>query len=418
MLLGAILACGGTTVTPEPPTQVPPTEAPPGKTGEEASPQGGKESSGKGSMGEGATVPGTGTVNLTMINDLGTEVCFVVISPNNATNWGDDWLGDSETVLPGGRRAFEVTPGVWDMAAVDCDLNYLAEEYGVYINSDTTWMLSASASPASASTGSYDLTVLNHSSVDVCYVYITPLTADSWGPDWLGSDIIPAGTSYTFYVNSGTWDMQAVGCDMAVLNEQYNVTINGSYQWELYDEIGTPGGVSMEIINNLPEDICYVYFSPAGSSSWGEDWLGSETIASGTSYYFYMPAGTYDMLAEDCYGIDSTVEYGVTIDNDMWWEINTWDGSTSGGSTYYSFDIINNLPEDICIINISPSNADSWGEDWLGGDVIPAGTTYTFYYVYAGTYDLRAIDCYNFDSTVEYGVTVNDDMWWEINTWD
>ncbi len=322
MLLGAILACGGTTVTPEPPTQVPPTEAPPGKTGEEASPQGGKESSGKGSMGEGATVPGTGTVNLTMINDLGTEVCFVVISPNNATNWGDDWLGDSETVLPGGRRAFEVTPGVWDMAAVDCDLNYLAEEYGVYINSDTTWMLSASASPASASTGSYDLTVLNHSSVDVCYVYITPLTADSWGPDWLGSDIIPAGTSYTFYVDSGTWDMQVVGCgDVGVLDEQYNVSVSGSYQWELYD-------------------------------------------------------------------------------------------------TYYSFDIINNLPEDICIINISPSNADSWGEDWLGGDVIPAGTTYTFYYVYAGTYDLRAIDCYNFDSTVEYGVTVNDDMWWEINTWD
>ncbi|MBN1121251.1 MAG: hypothetical protein JXJ17_09235 [Anaerolineae bacterium] len=522
VLLGTILACGGTTVTPEPPTQVPPTEAPPGKTTEETGPsQGGKEGTGKGSMGEGATVPSAGddskvsTVNLTMVNDLGTEVCYVVISPNTSDEWGDDWLGGSETVVPGGRRVFELAPGVWDMAAVDCDLNYLAEEYGVYINSDTTWALSTSATAGSASTGNSTLTVLNNSSIDVCYVYLSPSTADSWGADWLGDDIIPAGTSYTFYVDAGTWDMRTFDCSMNVLAERYGESISGDFEWELYDDAGSttegtstltiinnsgmdicyvnispstasdwgadwlgsdiiPSGTSytfwlypdtwdmrtfdcsytliaerysetisgdmewelyetggssgggsfeMEVINNLPEDICYVYFRSSGSSSWGADWLGNDMLLSGTSYYFYLSPGTYDMLAEDCFGVDSTVYYGALVDGDMYWEINVWDDTSDPDSATHpngftsSMEVINNLPEDICYVYFRSSGSSDWGPDWLGSDIIWEGTSY-FFYMDAGTYDMRAEDCYGVDSTVYHGAYINGEMYWEINSWD
>ena len=80
-------------------------------------------------------------VRLTVINDSSTEVCYIFISASNGDDWGDDWMGDMESLPPGGFRAFYVKAGTYDLQAADCDENSLIEEYEVDLQSDLDWTL-------------------------------------------------------------------------------------------------------------------------------------------------------------------------------------------------------------------------------------------------------------------------------------
>lgn len=78
--------------------------------------------------------------NLTLVNNSGTTVCYVYISPVTDTTWGDDWLGSSETISNGSSRGFTVAPGDYDLRADDCNHNVLDDTRGVRIgSSNTTW---------------------------------------------------------------------------------------------------------------------------------------------------------------------------------------------------------------------------------------------------------------------------------------
>lgn len=81
-------------------------------------------------------------VRLLVSNDSDTEVCFVFISPSTADDWGDDQLGEMQSLPPGFERLFYVDPGVYDLQASDCDGETLLEEYEVDLNTDLTWNLS------------------------------------------------------------------------------------------------------------------------------------------------------------------------------------------------------------------------------------------------------------------------------------
>jgi len=98
-----------------PPTALPPTQPPP--------------------------PPQANTVTLTLINRFDQDVCYVHISPSEEDTWGDDWLSETETIAPEASRAFELTPGTYDLLAEDCDYNTLAEEYGVDIFEALEWTI-------------------------------------------------------------------------------------------------------------------------------------------------------------------------------------------------------------------------------------------------------------------------------------
>lgn len=57
-------------------------------------------------------------------------------------------------------------------------------------------------------------TLINESSQDVYYLYVSPSSSDSWGPDILGDDIIPSGTNYNVVIDDGldtcNYDLLAV----------------------------------------------------------------------------------------------------------------------------------------------------------------------------------------------------------------
>ncbi len=83
---------------------------------------------------------GGGSATVTLINNSGSTVCYVYISPNTETTWGSDWLGATEVINNGSSRVFTgITPGVYDLRADDCNSNVLYEEYGINISGSYTW---------------------------------------------------------------------------------------------------------------------------------------------------------------------------------------------------------------------------------------------------------------------------------------
>jgi hypothetical protein len=96
--------------------------------------------------------------------------------------------------------------------------------------------LSANRSSAQAAAPGGGLTLSNHASWDVCYVYITKPEADTWGDDWLASDEqVEAGGSWSFEVPAGVYDLRAESCDYISMNETYRVNLDQPYTWDVGD---------------------------------------------------------------------------------------------------------------------------------------------------------------------------------------
>jgi hypothetical protein len=66
---------------------------------------------------------------------------------------------------------------------------------------------------------------------------------------------------------------------------------------------------------------------------------------------------------------------------------------SSGGGGQASLTVVNRTSETVCYMRISPTTSDTWGEDWLGADMISSGESYTWPAIAAGSYDLRAEFC-------------------------
>ncbi len=82
------------------------------------------------------------------------------------------------------------------------------------------------------------------------------------------------------------------------------------------------GTATVVLVNNTDADVCYVYISPVESDDWGEDWLGAEeVVGSRESREFTVPAGNYDMRADDCghYTLDQRM--GVAVSGRTEWVI-------------------------------------------------------------------------------------------------
>jgi hypothetical protein len=275
--------------------------------------------------------------------------------------------------------------------------------------------LACSFLPGGGGGGEVQITIENESAEDVCYVLISPTDSESWGDDRLGSDeIIESGESYTFDLEEDSWDVQLMNCDEAVLATAWEIDSDTTVT------VGGPNQPSIELINNTNVDVCYVYIDPSDEDEWTEDWLGmAEVILPGDSRYFFVEPGTYDMQAQDCEQQVLTEEFGVEVNEDIYWELTgdvqggTEEGGAMGGSVALSVD--NQSPYDICYVYISPTVSDNWGEDWLGADdTIVSGDVRDFY-VEPGTYDLLVQDCDGADLVQEVGVNLTEDASWTIS---
>ena len=78
-----------------------------------------------------------GEAPLDVINNLGVDICYLYISPSTSEDWGDDWLGDTDTIEPGFTATFYVPVGeTIDMQAEDCDGHILDTQYDIYVTAE------------------------------------------------------------------------------------------------------------------------------------------------------------------------------------------------------------------------------------------------------------------------------------------
>jgi len=128
------------------------------------------------------------------------------------------------------RQTFTLTDipaGTYDLRADDCEGNILSQEFGVVLESGSyPWTFSDSG---------VTFTIVNNSSVDLCWVYLSPSTDDEWGPDQLGSEILHAGESWVIMgLEAGMYDLRIEACGEGEL-EDYGLNVSGDFEYTVTD---------------------------------------------------------------------------------------------------------------------------------------------------------------------------------------
>ena len=166
-----------------------------------------------------------GGMQITIVNRSPDDICYVLISESDDDMWGEDRLGSDETIEPGDSRAFSVDAATYDVRVENCDEAAMA----------TAWEVSQSTTvTAGASGADRRLLVENNSDVEVCFIFISPTTADDWGEDKMGDmESLPPGAQRIFYVQGGTYDLQAADCEAETLTEEYEVDLSEDLTWSL-----------------------------------------------------------------------------------------------------------------------------------------------------------------------------------------
>ncbi len=78
-------------------------------------------------------------------------------------------------------------------------------------------------------------------------------------------------------------------------------------------DITSEDTVSVTLVNESDETICYLYFSPTTSTEWGTDLLTTATaVDPGSEFTFEVAPSEYDMRVDDCDG-DSLDEIGDVV---------------------------------------------------------------------------------------------------------
>lgn len=241
----------------------------------------------------------------------------------------------------------------------------------------------------------FSLEIRNHTPYEICYVFISDSEAEYWGDDWLADQgAISVDEVWTFEVPEGPHDVLAQDCEQVTLGTAWEVDSARTMT------LGGDDLVPFRIVNDTDTDVCYMFIADVDQDDWGEDELGKWEIVdpAGGERIFFVEPGAYDLLAADCDSNTLEETYGVEIQADKLWRV-TGAGSMGGdepppsSGEDFTLSVVNEMNEDVCYVHISPANADTWGEDWLGeSDVIEVGETQDFF-VEAGSYDVMLANC-------------------------
>jgi hypothetical protein len=171
----------------------------------------------------------------TITNNSSRTMCALYVSLEEATVWGEERLG-TEVLDIGESYGLDLPDGNYRVRASDCDNNLIAEYDDFEVAGSTTLRvedktvdntLVVAGDPGT-------LTVINNSSEDVCYVFVSSTEATSWGDDWLDdTTILDNGESETLVVGAGLYDLQAADCDGSGIAEQYDVDLSTGQTWTL-----------------------------------------------------------------------------------------------------------------------------------------------------------------------------------------
>ena len=193
---------------------------------------------------------------------------------------------------------------------------------------------------------------VNATGREVCRLFVSPATENSWGDDVLGRDTMPPGSSITLALPSAVaqWDLLATDCGGEPLAEMRGwpvpadgiwtisassglAAVVGSVPAQAGPEPGRGGSGRVQIVNRTGRQVCYLFVSVAGAE-WGPDRLGSsETLEDGESTTVEIdPAvASWDYRAEDCDHAPITDVRGVPLPADGVWVLEQTVEMAAGG---------------------------------------------------------------------------------------
>jgi hypothetical protein len=169
---------------------------------------------------------------------------------------------------------------------------------------------------------SFQFTLENQSCISICGLWISPTSCNDWGIDMLPGNLHP-GQSAAFTLPPGRYDLDLQDCtgtefisERLRLNEDYVETIISTGV-----DSSADCGTSITVVNNSDRPICHMWIADEDSQSFGYNWLADEQIPAGGSRTFIVPAGQYDLKAEDCdFGfLGSALE--VEVEGDFSWMV-------------------------------------------------------------------------------------------------
>jgi hypothetical protein len=82
-----------------------------------------------------------------------------------------------------------------------------------------------------------DLVVINESSQDICYLYLSSVDEETWGEDQLEDDIIEARQRFTLEgIPAGVYDVRFEPCDETYeALESYEIDLNTDLEYTITD---------------------------------------------------------------------------------------------------------------------------------------------------------------------------------------
>jgi len=178
--------------------------------------------------------PPAGSGNtLTVVNDSLTAICSAYISPTTARVWGGDQLENNQ-IGAGASFSWDFTTGSYDLLLVGCDGRTLEDFRNITVEGGTIFtytpggstFVTGDAPPDADVNGLVTLGLQNNGIVNICYVYISESNDLTWGEDQLGpSEIIRAGTTRTWDLSPGRYDVLLEDCNREELDDVRNIDL-------------------------------------------------------------------------------------------------------------------------------------------------------------------------------------------------
>ena len=281
-------------------------------------------------------------------------------------------------------------------------------------SSDTGSDTSTDTAPTTASTTA-SLKILNNTQdITVCHLYTAPAGSGNWSEDQMQGDQIAPGADYTVTLDPGTYDLKVSDCAGANETTRQAQDINGPVEWTLNQEASAPtsvpvsGKVTLKITNGTQNlTVCFFYMSVAGSGDWGQDLLQGTRIEPGNSYSLDVDPGTYDLKAQTCDRLSTSLQNAVNLSTSTEWIMNQSTGPVT-------FRVQNSNPTvTICYLYMAPAGTNDWGPDMLRGEKI-APNDYFEFTVAQGHYKVRATDCSQTAEVVNNDLNVSGPSVWTV----
>lgn len=184
-------------------------------------------------------------------NVSGTQLCAIYFSLSDSPTWGDEQIANNAPLQDGLHYEWNIAPGSYDLQVWDCFNNKL-EQYNISATRDVEILINQNSiyvTPLNVEvTATVDDTpagntfiwrVSNYADVELCGVYFSPTTDESWSDNQLPSGTLLSQVYYQWEIAPDTYDIRVEDCAEGYL-EYYGITLDRDLEVAIFNNVIEP----------------------------------------------------------------------------------------------------------------------------------------------------------------------------------